>query len=170
METIVNQIEYLRKEIAARDSQLIFGLIVFASLITASFIAATATGKQLLYRLMVMLLLSGVFYVGRLEYLEKRIVPWLTRAEKIVQTGETKVPKGFLNWEEHLITLKSRWFYLALTDFFCGLAFYWMFCESLRAMFGLEPWLTTEQFLACSGGMLTFAIPWVFIGRWAADK
>lgn len=170
METIVKQIAYLRNEIVVRDGQLMLGLIVFTTLITASFIGAVASGKQLLYRLMIVLLLSGVFYVGRQEYLEKRNVPWITTAEKVVQAGALEIPKDFVNWEEYLTSLKSRWFYLGLTDFFCGLAFFWMFSESIRAMLKLKPWLTSEQFLFYSAVVLAFAICWVFFGRWAADK
>ena len=169
METIVKQIEYLRREIASRDSQLMAGVMVLAVLITAGYIAAVITQNQQLYRLPVMLLLTGIFFVARQEYLEKRIAPWIVKAEAFVhQLGPTdSVPEGFVNWEKYLASLKSRYLYLLPTDVLCGTAFFWMFA-SLNPLVSF--WVVTDEvFYPLAGAGIVFAILWVFVGRGMAD-
>ncbi len=170
MESIVKQIEYLRNEIAIRDSQLMAGVMLIAVMMVACYMAAVISNNCSLYRLLAMLLLGGIFFVARQEHLEKRNAPWISKAETVLQSGATGVPRGFVNWEDYLKTLKSRQFYLFPTDLLCGLPFCWMFFDAIRNQLKLKAVISDQTFLWWAAAGLVFAILWVGVGSWAADK
>ncbi|MDP3741013.1 MAG: hypothetical protein Q8R08_01660 [bacterium] len=166
METIAQQIQYLRAEIAMRDSQLMAGVLVLAALIVASYIAAAVTEKPNLYKLPILLLVTGVFFVARQDHLEHRIVPWINMVEKATESKTVETASVIPSWEKYHASLRSRMLFLLPIDLLCALAFFWIFIDSARALIKAND----ASFVWWSGAGLVVALASVFIGLWAADK
>jgi len=129
METIALQVANLRLEIAATIWQLTIGIWLITGLAAAAYMLASGFGGEKHYRLSMILVISGLFFTAREDYLMHRAAGYITMVES--KMSSLPVPQS---WESYKGALLSTKAFLPLIDVLAGFIWIYIFCDSVTAL------------------------------------
>ena len=170
METIEQQVQKLRDEIAMTDANMLHGVYIIVVLMIAAYVAGVITNKAELYKLVLMLAVTAPFFIARMDYMIHRAGSYIryTEAATTLEELRQKYPAGSLNnpenrepknsssiesWESWKGNLKSRVTVLPVLDAFAPIAaLYVIICAMMFI------WPGDHRFVFISAGAFLLGI------------
>lgn len=135
METIAQQIANLRLEIAAAIWQMTIGMWLITVLaVLAYLLASTSLGREKHCRLTMILVISGLFFTAREDYLIHRPAGYITMIEAKQAQLEPAPPANLPSWETYKSGLSSTRWFLPPIDVLAGLVWIFLFWSSANAL------------------------------------
>ena len=124
MDYYVRQVEHLRQEMVLTFFGLSMGLLIMGGMAIGAYIAAVATGKQELYRLMVILIIGTLFFAAKNDYVGHRCGAWIALVEPYLVSGNENIPVP--PWEQWKAALMGTKVLLPTLDILMALPFIWV--------------------------------------------
>jgi len=164
METLAQQNAYLRLEIAATIWQLTIGMWLITALGTITYLLAREDRH---HRLVMILIISGLFYAAREDYLMHRAAGYIRKAE---QAQVTAMPANLPTWEGYKNGLASRYWFMMPIDLLAGLVWIYLFCSSHNVIWSRRTVKEFDRFIVfCE---FCFVLGWAapFLAVYVANK
>jgi hypothetical protein len=182
METIAQQVQKLREEIAMHDVNMMHGIYVIVALMIAAYIAAAISNKLEVYMLVLMLAMTTPFFVARQEYMIHRAGSYIryTEAKAKLEELRAKYPPGGLNnpevrqestasetesWESWKGNLKSRVTILPALDLLAPIAVLYLILMSALALYPSSPTFTLSAAAGIVLGICAIPLVVMFAGK-----
>jgi hypothetical protein len=167
METIGEQIRSLRQEIAACEASMSYGLFLIAVMILALYVAEIFSGKTELLRLILVLVITALFFAAKQDYNISRNAAWIRYAERQMQdyTHQEMESRQVLSWEAWKAKLKSRKYLLPVIDFFAGAVILYVVFASAAQLYQSAPAFVIASCAAIVLGIVAIPLSVVFAGR-----
>lgn len=124
MDYYARQVEYLRQEIVLTLATMSLGILVIAGMAVGAYIAAVATGRQELYRLMFILIVGALFFAAKNDYVVHRCGAWIELVEPYLVSGTDKITVP--PWEEWKAARMGTKFLLPVLDVLMALPLIWI--------------------------------------------